>query len=329
MSVSRPRTLARVSLTTCWPLACILVVSTIWPSDGRGQTSPGGQVVNTEWANLFIDCRGEGSPTVVFEAGVGAWSAAWRHVRDRVAEQTRACVYDRAGYGSSGPGSGPRDVESIATELHMLLAAQERSPFVLVGHSFGGWVTRVYAHRYPDQVAGLVLIESAHEHQWGRLPPTIRELYDASLPGMVARADSARAGQLEVESVLPHRFYSSRAPLWSEYRQEMIDPDHHQTVVDEVRSMDRSAGQVARTGPLGDLPLGVVSSAREFDAYRGTPIPIAEANRIWLELQDELAGLSGNMVHVVSKTGTHTLQFEEPELLAGVVLEVVARARAH
>jgi hypothetical protein len=92
--------------------------------------------------------------------------------------------------------------------------------------------------------------------------------------------------------------------------------------------MDRTAEQVANVAPLGDLPLAVLSSAREFDVYHGSPIPVEEANRIWLELQSELAQLSTNAVHIVSMTGPHTIQYVEPGVVVGLLQELVQRARA-
>jgi hypothetical protein len=94
-----------------------------------------------------------------------------------------------------------------------------------------------------------------------------------------------------------------------------------------MRAMDESARQVQTGRRLADLPLGVLSSAREFDQYRGTPIPVEEANQIWLELQDELAALSSNVVHIVTMTGPHTVQYEEPHIVVGLIAELVRRVR--
>jgi pimeloyl-ACP methyl ester carboxylesterase len=286
-----------------------------------------GRLVDVGGHRLFIRCQGEGSPTVVFEAGLGAWSLAWLQVQEAVSSTTRACVYDRAGYGSSDPGPRPRDARSIAADLHRLLSATERPPFVLVGHSFGGWIARVYASLHPDQVAGLALVESAHEEQWQRLPPVIRQLLDASLSEIEARADSARQGLLRAEAVPRHTVFGGDQSLWAAYVREMLDASHHDAQAGEMRAMDESARQVQTGRRLADLPLGVLSSAREFDQYRGTPIPVEEANQIWLELQDELAALSSNVVHIVTMTGPHTVQYEEPHIVVGLIAELVRRVR--
>ena len=115
---------------------------------------------------LHINCTGEGSPTVVIDAGLGDWSTSWGLVQPEVAKTTRVCTYDRAGMGWSEPGPLPRDAHQIADELHTLLQnANIPGPYVMVGHSFGGLPVQVFVHDYPAEVAGVVLIESMYPGQ--------------------------------------------------------------------------------------------------------------------------------------------------------------------
>ncbi len=121
---------------------------------------PPGQMVDVGGYRLHINCTGEGSPTVVIESGWGDMSASWGWVQPEVAKTTRICTYDRAGMGWSESSPQPRTAREFAKELHTLLAkANEPGPYVLVGHSLGGYTMRVYAHDYPGEVAGLVLID--------------------------------------------------------------------------------------------------------------------------------------------------------------------------
>ena len=109
---------------------------------------------------LHINCTGKGSPTVVVDAGWGDSSAGWGWVQPEVAKTTRICTYDRAGMGWSEVSPQPRTAREFAKELHTLLKnANEPGPYVLVGHSMGGNTMRVYAHDFPAEVAGLVLID--------------------------------------------------------------------------------------------------------------------------------------------------------------------------
>jgi pimeloyl-ACP methyl ester carboxylesterase len=136
----------------------------------RAQPAPGA-MVDVGGHRLHIACVGQGGPTVVLDAALGNMSAHWARVQQEVARTTRVCAYDRAGLGWSEPGPGPRDADHITSELHTLLGnAGIPGPYVMVGHSFGGLYTQLFAARYPEQVAGVVLVESSHPQQFTRLP---------------------------------------------------------------------------------------------------------------------------------------------------------------
>ena len=122
---------------------------------------PPGQMVDVGGYRLHINCMGTGTPTVVIDAGWGDWSLSWGWVQREVAKTTQVCTYDRAGMGYSEAGPLPRNAEQFAKELHILLArANIAGPYVLAGHSLGGLPVRVFAHDYPTEVAGVVLIDS-------------------------------------------------------------------------------------------------------------------------------------------------------------------------
>ena len=130
---------------------------------------PPGELVDVGGHSLHINCVGEGSPTVILESGLGATSVDWANIQPEVADTTRVCAYDRAGSGWSEPGPGPGDPQQIAGELHTLLGnAGIDGPYVLVGHSFGGLYVRMYAYQYPNEVEGMVLVDSSHPEQSAR-----------------------------------------------------------------------------------------------------------------------------------------------------------------
>ena len=127
---------------------------------------PPGELVDVGGHSLHINCVGEGSPTVILESGLGAGSVDWANIQPEVANTTRVCAYDRAGSGWSEPGPGPGDPQQIAGELHTLLGnAGIDGPYVLVGHSFGGLYVRMYDDLYPNEVEGMVLVDSSHPEQ--------------------------------------------------------------------------------------------------------------------------------------------------------------------
>ena len=137
-------------------------------ADRRVLPAPG-QLVDVGGYQLHLNWLGSGGATVILESALPAGSSVWGWVQAGLADRTRVCAYDRAGEGWSDLGPEPRDATRVARELHVLLTnAGVRGPFVLVGHSFGGLYTRVFASLYPDEVVGMVLIDASHPDQWTR-----------------------------------------------------------------------------------------------------------------------------------------------------------------
>ncbi|MBI1790320.1 MAG: alpha/beta fold hydrolase, partial [Acidobacteria bacterium] len=148
-------------------LIAILLAGVVYQAVGtaldKRRYPPPGRIVE----GMHLRVEGAGDPTVVLEAGIAATSLSWSRVQPEVAKFARVLSYDRAGLGWSGPASGPRTVDRLVAELRQLLAgAGLPGPYVLVGHSFGGLVARAFAARYPDEVAGLVLVDPVHPREW-------------------------------------------------------------------------------------------------------------------------------------------------------------------
>jgi pimeloyl-ACP methyl ester carboxylesterase len=243
--------------------------------------------VGVDGSRLYIHCMGAGTPAVIMEAGYDDVGETWSLVQPEVARHTCACAYDRAGLGKSDPGPEAGSALEAVTALHALLAdAGIEGPYLLVGHSLGGEYVRLYAAHYPEEVVGLVLVDSAHPDQWQRsaavLPPP-------------SPSDS--------EGVQFYReWFTGAAP----------DPTLSPALYDP--------------GSLGDLPLVVLSAP---DKQRADDVPAelnASLNRVWLELQQELALLSTNSRHVISHKSDHFIQQDEPELVIEAILWALGEA---
>lgn len=265
---------------------------------------------------LQIACEGVGEPTVVMDAGLGGSSLEWVFVTERLREVTRVCVYDRAGYGGSDTGPLPRTSSRIANELYLLLeSAVVSPPFVLVGHSFGGYNMQVFARRYPYLTAGLVLVDASHPDQVERfLAPPLRMI----------TAPSSRHGIVQFrDPPPPHALLPSstrlrlmrRAGRWKTRR----------TVASELLSFRDSALEVARAKPLADLPLVVVTRGRR-DGADNERRRLVE--RLWMELQSELASESRVSAHIVARASGHHVHIEQPDVVAFAVALLVDRHRA-
>jgi pimeloyl-ACP methyl ester carboxylesterase len=252
--------------------------------------------------NLF--CSGDGGPTVVFEGAGHTAGFAWSAMQGEVAKFTRACWYDRAGYGWSDPGPSPRTFRSIAADLHALLhSARVPGPYVLVGATAGAFHVRVYSGTYPDDVAGAVLVQAtdwdvfAHEPEYmkggvGNLPPVVQRFACTVLQPVLMRLGVIR---LMGNPGAGRPF--GVANLAPEQREEAVflsnNPSTAQTE-GEGCVLNESMAELRASGNFGDRPLVVLSGTKPYRA----PAPrytqaVADLNRYYFdELQPRLAALS-------------------------------------
>lgn len=229
----------------------------------------------------------------------------------------------RSGVERAGPVA--EDEPGMADELHALLSgAGLEPPYVLVGHSLGGYNARLFAELHPDAVAGIVLAEAAHEEQWERLPAEVLGLVRAAGELDRKAAEAARSNALPAEMVPSWQGPPALRPA---YESEMADPITYETRAAEMEAAVESAAQVATTGDLGDLPLAVVSARNSFAAFEGTGIPIEPANAVWIVMQEELLGLSSTSRWFVSETADHRIQRTDPDILVEAILDVLGQVR--
>jgi pimeloyl-ACP methyl ester carboxylesterase len=227
-------------------------------ADERSYPMPG-RLFDVGGHRLHLDCTGSGGPTVVLMSGLGGNSAGWARIAPAVADTTRVCAYDRAGQGWSEDASEPQDGVAAATDLHALLdAGGEDGPYVLVGHSIGGDHALVYADRYPEQVAGMVLLDATSPYR------TAAGTTHAGPPGPVAVVPSL--ARLGVGRLFPASFWSALPePAASRYAAFAASPRGWRNTVDETGTMPALFGQAQELSTLGSAPL-VVLSAEGLDA---------------------------------------------------------------
>ena len=275
-----------------------------------------GRLVETGGRLSHIHCTGTGSPTVLLESGLdarGSWS--WEGIRDELSRHSRVCAYDRAGIVWSEPREGPRDADRIAAELRALLvAAGEEPPYVMVGHSLGGVLVRVYDDHYPGEAAGFVLVDASHPEQDARFPPEFRE--------RIASAGSEPRWLFRI--VAPFRILTGERPTprtaywWRSFPEGVLG---------EVAAADAIFERAARTGSLGDRPL-VVLTASVLPAMPGISAEGNAAMRhVLLELQEELASLSTNADHRIVEGAGHYVHQDRPEIAVAAIRDVLAAVR--
>jgi pimeloyl-ACP methyl ester carboxylesterase len=286
--------------------------------DRRAFLMPG-QLIDIGGYKLHIDCTGSGSPTVILDSGLGDGYLSWRKVQPQIAVFTRVCSYDRAGEGYSDSSPRSRTSKIFAEELHALLhSAGVAPPYILVGHSMGGFDVRIYRSMWPKEVAGMVLVDSSHPEQQTRLPEAVNDLDKTwvreqevltfitpfgipRLLGFCAKDLEARAAECN--------FHSEREALA------------------ELKSLPESALQTSETGSLGDLPLTVLSS----DPERPEPdLPedlVEPTHKAWQQMQEELAQLSTRIAHITARNSGHYIQLDRPDLVIDSIRKLVDQVR--
>ncbi len=295
---------------------------------------PIGKLIDIGGHRLHIYAAGEGSPTVVFEAGGGSWSLDWYLVQTEVAKFTGTCSYDRAGFGWSDPGPRPRTSEQIVKELHTLLTrAEVARPYVLVGASFGGHTVRLFAKHYPSEVAGMVLLDARHEALPSRMPPAWRQqetagkgLYRFLL--LASRLGALNGlGKLMGEKAAPPLVRKLPPEIRPVYLAVGFQPKYFESNLDELAASAESDKQLSAAGSLGRLPLTVMRHGIP-DLFARLPTEQAQsAEQVWQELQAELGRLSSNSRLRVAEKSGHGLQIDQPGLVVDAIRHIVEITR--
>jgi pimeloyl-ACP methyl ester carboxylesterase len=281
---------------------------------------------------LSIDCRGQGSPTVILDSGLGVPAIGWNPVQTEVAKFAHVCSYDRAGYGWSGATSAPRTSIQIAKELHALLeAANEKGPYILVGHSFGGYNVRVYNGQYPNDVAGMVLVDASHEDQNDRMPPAMQAFMKKTVE-QLKRQEMLAPWLIRFGIVRFSQRNQGEAPgVSKEFGQEMLylqmQPKFIEASASEMGSFVESANEVRAAGNLGDKPLVVLTAGKSADASQLPPgIPKKEFDdfhTLWVnDLQVKEAHLSTRGERIMVPDSTHMIPFERPDAIISAIHSV-------
>ncbi|HKV60631.1 MAG TPA: alpha/beta hydrolase [Candidatus Acidoferrum sp.] len=290
-----------------------------------GSVDIGGRTLN-------IFCSGTGGPPVIFESGGDAPGLEWEAIQTEVARFTQACWYDRAGIGWSDPGPFPRSSEAIARDLHELLKrAGVPAPYLLTGASFGGLNARVYAGLFTSEVAGIVLVDSAHEDESLRAPrfylgrtaprflwhPLHDALQMAALTGLLRLTASSPAQSKDLSQM-------SREEIISALRRQP------KSIVNDISTgivMPESYEEARSVKSLGDLPLIVLTAGKPFD-FRDPELnrQAAAYQQVWIhEMQAGLARLSTCGRQVVAENSNHGSI--PPDLVIAAIRDVVSQVR--
>ena len=334
---------------TLWILGCLLgllLLGFLYQYVGGRRDArrfpPPGRRVDVDGHRLHLIGSGQGSPTVVFESALGATCLTWALVQSEVAKFTTTVSYDRAGCGWSDQGPMPRSAEQILEELRLLLRRGSlEPPYLLVGHSYGGLTVRLFCHRYPDEVAGALLLDPADPDQWLKLKGEDRAkiLNGArlsrrgvwlarfglarlvvSLGSAGAESPARRLASFLSEGVprpVQDRLLSPMQRLPQEARDVLkwfwTRPAYFQALASQIEWVSQSAQQVQFSPLPPELPLTVISAPN--------------SDPQWMPGQEQIAALSGRGRHLVARDSGHWIPLDRPDLVVETLREMVEEAR--
>jgi pimeloyl-ACP methyl ester carboxylesterase len=330
-------------------LLAILVV----PVSARADSAPAARVVaasSAEFAKphqlvdvggrrMNLYCSGSGAVTVIFDSPSGDAGWIWHQVQPEVAKQTRACVYDRAGFGFSDSASRPNTSQNAVDDLHKLLAGGNvKPPYVLVGNSLGGANVQVYAYRYPKEVAGLVLVEAQHEDETKRLNAItqgkIGQFYAMQKEQikfcLMASSKGFKPDSEALQNCVgdPSQVYGKE--LGAAVFASTSTPAYWRANAAEYNAIDTSDKQLGRLRrPFGNLPIVVLTRGVSPYAIPGQPqSPMNKATEDEnFAIQKQMADLSTRGTQRVVAGAGHVIEIDKPQAVVDAVLDVLKQLK--
>lgn len=290
-----------------------------------------GRLVDIGGYKLHLHCTGQGSPTVILDTGLGSPATSWVLVQREISKLTRVCNYDRAGYGFSDFGPLPRTSEKIADELHSLLGnASEMGPYILVGHSFGGLNVRNFEHKYPSNVAGLILVDAASEESLNStLWMSVWQPYKKA--SSVTREFARLVARLGIGRLFSPDIFSDTS--FSSEEQSAINSSLFSTklmltTIDEFQAFVQSLDEAKKScGPIGNKPLMVIEAGKrkntDFFPFLKTEEEAQTMKQEWNSYQRNLAKLSLRSTHLIAKDSAHRIPYEQPDIIIDAIKEMI------
>lgn len=298
---------------------------------------PPGKMIDVGGYKMHINCSGEGTPTVILEAGLGGSSIDWSLVQPNIAKFATVCSYDRAGMGWSEKSPNLRTSRQMVEELHSLLVkANIPAPYILVGHSFGGIIMRQYANQYPDEVFGIVLVDSSHELQNKKFPPrpelTFYEKINVHLVPFLAPLGYPRIAKDVSKTDLQH----FPADIQDVYLAKISTTKSFLTSYYEAKNLDKSFSQLENeNASLGNKPLIVITAGKsliekseEPELEHFSPELREQFDKVWNYLQKDLVTKSQHGKQIIAEKSDHMIPWFQPEIIVEAVREEVRIEKA-
>lgn len=287
--------------------------------------------------HINLDCRGKGSPTVIFDSGLTDSTIAWALVQPAISKTNATCSYDRAGLGFSDaatrPGTASNDVDDIHKALQI---AGVKPPYIVVGHSAGGMAVRVFADRYRDEVVGMVIVDGSHEDQSSRMKaiasPEALAHWDDDLKDTTC-PDAAKHGDIPTNSPVYKKCVGEPDPRFSkaindaslEYSAKL---KYQTAVYSEYQAFNGvSADQTRATRrDFGDMPIIVLTRAPSPPRQELTQQELNQRTVAWEEMHNEVAAMSTHGINEIVPRSGHLINYDRPEIVIDAIRQALAIA---
>lgn len=314
----------------CFLAALALFLLLSFGCSQKDHFPPPGELIDIGGYRLHLQSQGTGSPTVIMEAGAGDFSLTWALVAPEIAKTNRVCTYDRAGMGWSDTSPNPRLATIEVMELHSLLQkANIQPPYVMVAHSYGGVLARLFTYTYSHEVSALVLVDPGHEEQKTRQDTDVQRSMTEAAANALTRlsecASKAASGTLTEEDVSSMVNAGLPEKEQAEYSYILrTKPTFYQTVISESGNLDNSFAQVKDMNItlLGNIPLIVISSSATMEMAL-TPELSVKADRVMRQLQSEISIQSTSGSHITAEGTTHYIQIVQPQIVINAIKQVL------
>ena len=319
-----------------WLRNLILICTTayhIWCCRQEDQTPPPGKIYDIGDCKLHLYRRGRShphQPTVILDHSLGGIEGYL--LIDEIAQFADVCIYDRAGYGWSSNSPNPRNSREMMEEFEALMrTADIPPPYVLVGDSLGSYTMRLYAHTYPDNVAGLILTDGLHEDGMARLPTSIQIVKAIFTAGFLMSVAGSALGLIRIlqqlglfQIISPKLRQYSQAQLAPVLR-SFVRPKHWFTMAREMWSINASNEQLRQTGSLGTLPVINIKASNFFNPAPLLKIlPLETTNELWTKMHHNLMRLSTQSLSLPAQS-SHFVWVDQPDAMLEAIDRMLLR----
>jgi pimeloyl-ACP methyl ester carboxylesterase len=292
-----------------------------------------GQLIDIGGRRINMHCAGSGHPTVILMAGIFSWSVVWYKTQPVIAQKTRVCAFDRAAYGFSDPAPRPQILSEVVNDLHTVLTSGLiPGPYVLVGHSLGGLEARVYAQRWPEELVGMVLVDTSpaaegliDENQPGFDEAAGRESYTADMLHCASLAAQGSFGPSNPEfkgcsATLPSDTPAAFSKVWPQF----FTAHYFADKVSLMSSLYTHRYDSADHQRLGAMPLVVLSPDNTWNTDTPAAARFSRSyEKVWIGMHEALARLSSRGIHRIIKGSGHHVQLDKPQAVIEAVDEVL------